>query len=276
MKLRGIGTYRHQNQNRIINCVTLDIPYASPPQGTKYFTIIGPHIDCMDEQYLKPIIGQDRKTTCCLCCERGPIMLRSQLLRSAYVCGESIKLKATIDNQGEEDVRLKVRLGVLGMSKEINHLILELTGDAVKPNTQTKWDSADSLVVPIMPPSLLGICKLIHISYILKVSLEFESKDDDIQMHFPLIIATVPFRIPNSSTQPSIYYDVASEHAEGGMYIAPEFLLGQVYDGANQETIVLYRPVYVAVRKIQEDKLRNNKTSNNMSISKLNCHSIHE
>lgn len=69
---------------------------------------------------------------------------------------------------------------------------------------------------------------------------------------------------------------MASEHAEGGMYIAPEFLLGQVYDGANQETIVLYRPVYVAVRKIQEDKLRNNKTSNNMSISKLNCHSIHE
>lgn len=32
--------------------VTLDIPYASPPQGMKYFTIIGPHIDCMDDQYL--------------------------------------------------------------------------------------------------------------------------------------------------------------------------------------------------------------------------------
>jgi len=32
--------------------VTIDIPYASPPQGMKYFTIVGPHIDCMDEQYL--------------------------------------------------------------------------------------------------------------------------------------------------------------------------------------------------------------------------------
>lgn len=32
--------------------VTVDIPYASPPQGMKYFTIIGPHIDCMDEHYL--------------------------------------------------------------------------------------------------------------------------------------------------------------------------------------------------------------------------------
>ncbi|XP_014680188.1 PREDICTED: arrestin domain-containing protein 3-like, partial [Priapulus caudatus] len=30
----------------------LDIPYASPPQGMKYFTIIGPYIDCMDERYL--------------------------------------------------------------------------------------------------------------------------------------------------------------------------------------------------------------------------------
>lgn len=32
--------------------MTVDIPYASPPQGMKYFTVIGPHIDCMDDQYL--------------------------------------------------------------------------------------------------------------------------------------------------------------------------------------------------------------------------------
>ena len=36
--------------------VTLDVPYASPPHGTKYFTVIGPHIDCMDEQYLVSMI----------------------------------------------------------------------------------------------------------------------------------------------------------------------------------------------------------------------------
>lgn len=56
------------------------------------------------------------------------------------------------------------------MSKDINHLILELTGDIVSPCTQIKWDSADSLVVPIMPPSLSSSCKLIHINYVLKVS----------------------------------------------------------------------------------------------------------
>lgn len=58
----------------------------------------------------KPIVGQDKRTTCCLCCEKGPVALRTQLERSAYVCGESIKLRANIDNQGEEVVRLKVKV----------------------------------------------------------------------------------------------------------------------------------------------------------------------
>ena len=56
------------------------------------------------------MVGQDKRTTCCLCCEKGPVVLRTQLERSAYVCGESIKLRASIDNQGEEEVRLKVKL----------------------------------------------------------------------------------------------------------------------------------------------------------------------
>jgi hypothetical protein len=56
------------------------------------------------------MVGQDKRTTCCLCCEKGPVALRTQLERSAYVCGESIKLRASIDNQGEEEVRLKVKL----------------------------------------------------------------------------------------------------------------------------------------------------------------------
>ena len=53
------------------------------------------------------------------------------------------------------------------------------------------------------------------------------------------------------------------------MYIATEFLLGQVYDGANQETVVVYRPVYVAVKKTQEDEFP--ERTCNTSGSKLNC-----
>lgn len=41
-----IGTIRYYLR------VIIDIPYASPPQGLKYFTVIGPHIDCMEDKYL--------------------------------------------------------------------------------------------------------------------------------------------------------------------------------------------------------------------------------
>ncbi|XP_059468819.1 arrestin domain-containing protein 2-like [Neocloeon triangulifer] len=260
--------------------VTIDVPYASPPQGMKYFTIIGPHIDCMDDQYLKPMIGQDKKTTCCFCCERGPVSLRAQLERSAYVCGESIKLRADVDNQGEEEVRLKVKLlqyveyfidrGVLGVTREVQHPVLEYRGEPVKPGTHAKWDSAQSLVVPTMPPSMVGVCRLLQLYYVLKVNLEFEKSGDDLQMHFPLTIATVPFRIPNSANQPSVKYEHSCDHVEGGLYTGPEFLLGEVYDGDHdgRETVVLYRPVYVCIdRPAVPSKLQAQLSSNALPSS---------
>ncbi|KAH7970509.1 hypothetical protein HPB49_008500 [Dermacentor silvarum] len=159
--------------------VTMDIPYASPPQGMKYFTIIGPHIDCMDEQYLKPLVGQDKRAVCCLCCQRGVVSLRSALERSAYCCGESLRLKADIDNQSEEEVRLKLKLvqhveffidrGVLGVNKEATHTVLEYRGDQIHPHTRHKFDSSNSLVVPVMPPTVVGVCRLLQMYYVLKV-----------------------------------------------------------------------------------------------------------
>lgn len=59
--------------------------------------------------------------------------------------------------------------GVLGVNKEVQHLVLEYKGDPVKQNTRSKWDSSQSLVVPVMPPTLVGVCRLMQIYYVLKV-----------------------------------------------------------------------------------------------------------
>ncbi|CAG9770230.1 unnamed protein product [Ceutorhynchus assimilis] len=246
--------------------VTIDIPYASPPQGMKYFTIIGPHIDCMDENYLKPTILESRRSTCCWCCKKGTVSLRSVLERSAYACRESIKLKATIDNQGEEEVRLRIRLeqiceyfidrGVLGVSKDLKNVVLEYRGNPVKPQKRIKWDSGNVLVIPPVPTTLVNICRLVQIYYVLTVSLDTEKEPDLVSVSMPLTIGTVPFRIPNSDKRPVIKYEHACSHVEGGQYLAPDFLLGQVYDGNEhylREPIVLYKPVYVTVDK-SEDK----------------------
>ncbi|KAG7175696.1 Arrestin domain-containing protein 3-like 2 [Homarus americanus] len=207
----------------------------------------------------KPMVGHVR-SLCCLCCKRGPVSLRTQLERTAYVCGESIKLKADIDNQSEEEIRLKLKLvqyveyfidrGVLGVTKDVQHQVLEYAGDPVAPGTRWKFDSSQSLVVPVMPPTLIGVCRPLQIYYVLKVHISMSKSGEDLHMHFPITIATVPFRIPNSNQQPNITYSVCCDHVEGGLYTGPEFQLGQVYDGgldSNPESVLLYRPVYACI-----------------------------
>lgn len=60
--------------------------------------------------------------------------------------------------------------GVLGVSKEVSHTIFEYRGAPVPAHSRTKWDSQQNLVVPTMPPTLIGVCRLIQLYYALKVS----------------------------------------------------------------------------------------------------------
>uniref|UniRef100_A0A915AR92 Arrestin C-terminal-like domain-containing protein n=2 Tax=Parascaris univalens TaxID=6257 RepID=A0A915AR92_PARUN len=247
--------------------VIIDIPYASSPQGIKYFTIIGPHIDCMEEKYLSALVGQDRKTTCCCCCRRGALALRITLDRTAYVCGENIRIRAHVENRQDVSVYINTRLtqhveyfiekGVLGESKALTCPVLEHKSPSIAPNSQGKYDSSleQPIRLPVVPPTLIGVCRLIQIYYILKVCLEDEKGKDSLPMEFPLTVATLPYRVPNAAP-PMVDYDFCSEHVEGGRYISPEFRLGQVYDGqatgengefAMEDDVILYRPVYVRI-----------------------------
>ena len=69
------------------------------------------------------MIGQDKRAICCLCCKRGTVSLRTQLERTAYVCGESIRLKADIDNQCEEEIKLKLKLVQVSLSSKKIHVL---------------------------------------------------------------------------------------------------------------------------------------------------------
>ncbi|ETN74243.1 arrestin domain protein, partial [Necator americanus] len=248
--------------------VIIDIPYASSPQGIKYFTVIGPHIDCMEEKYLSPLSGQDRKTTCCWCCRRGALALRVVLDRTAYVCGENIRVRAQVENRQSTQQLISIKLiqhveffidkGVLGESKAVTCVVFDHKSPSITPNSQGKYDSTleQPIRLPVVPPTLIGICRLLQIYYILRICLVDEKGNESLHLEFPLTVATVPYRIPNAP-QPPIEYDFCANHVEGGKYVSPEFRLGQVYDGeineeCREEEIVLYRPVYarLAERRI--------------------------
>ena len=51
------------------------------------------------------------------------------------------------------------------------------------------------------------------------------------------------------STNCVLFAEMAVDTVEGGIYVSPEFQLGQVYDGTGgiDEDVVLYRPVYCCV-----------------------------
>ncbi|KAK3089881.1 hypothetical protein FSP39_007300 [Pinctada imbricata] len=238
----------------------MDIPYSSSPQGKKYFTIIGPHIDCMDERFLSPTRATDKRYSCCFCCTKGPVTLEAVLERSAYCCGENIRLRSQVQNGSDQQVWITCKLvqnveffinkGVLGLCKEVCHRVWEYQGDNVPAHHTEKIDNLQQyLQVPVMPPTLsTDVCSVIQIYYTLKVCLSMEKSGDALELQFPLTIATTPFRIPNAP-YPILQYDAAVCYVEGGMYVSSEFQLGQVYMGDEEDTddIILYRPVYVCV-----------------------------
>ncbi|OWA49892.1 putative Arrestin domain-containing protein 2 [Hypsibius exemplaris] len=254
--------------------VTIDIPYASPPQGIKYFTLIGPTIDCGEDKYLTPVIAQDIKVLCCLCCRRGPISLHCTLPRTAYCSGERLHFTADVNNQSNEPAQLRLQLfqyveyfidrGPLGVSKDVSHLVLQAVGPEVEPDSTWKFVSDRAagsngkgwelfkLTIPVVPPTLVGVCRLIQIYYLLKVCVYMKNSGEDLHMEFPITIGTKPVIDRENPIPPSISYDVAADHVEGGQYISPEFQIGQVYDGStanahdpSTEEVILYRPTYV-------------------------------
>lgn len=55
---------------------------------------------------------------------------------------------------------------------------------------------------------------------------------------------------------------MAADHVEGGLYISPEFQLGQVYDGTDHDQdIILYRPIYPCVPPTPESHNHNDITA---------------
>lgn len=69
-----------------------------------------------------------------------------------------------------------------------------------------------------------------------------------------------------------LFLGVASCHVEGGMYVGPEFLLGQVYDGTTvrSDPVILYRPLYVCVNNHWQLMSSNSPQLSEKSITWLN------
>uniref|UniRef100_A0A0N5CCH2 Arrestin_N domain-containing protein n=1 Tax=Strongyloides papillosus TaxID=174720 RepID=A0A0N5CCH2_STREA len=288
--------------------VIINISRNTSPQGIKYITIIGPQLDCMEEKYMSSITSQDHRLKCLRFCQRGSIGLRMNLRRCAYVGGESLWLRADIENWQHFVVFLKIRLYQnveirvdkrnYCEQKLIQSLAMEYRSNGIPESSRYNFDSTKEfpIKIPVLPPTMIGTCRLVQIYYTLKVCLEDENQKEDLLLDFPIVIGTIPYRYP-PSMQGTISYDFCTPFVEGGKYISPEFKLiedsndehkifnrestiltfnideneipkgscleGNMEDGQESECdYVLYRPVYVRY---------NEKDAVNKAKNKVNC-----
>uniref|UniRef100_A0A5S6R438 BTB domain-containing protein n=1 Tax=Trichuris muris TaxID=70415 RepID=A0A5S6R438_TRIMR len=280
--------------------VVVDIPYASSPHYTKYFSLIGPPIDCMEEKYQTPMVGEDKRNDWSWCCLRGSIGLQILLDRTAYVCGEVIGVKVQVDSQIDQESWVKIRLtqhveyfinkGVLGVAKTVSYVVLEHQTPRVLPRSRRRFDTSleKTFKLPVVPPTLIGFCRLIQIYYVLTVSLEIlKATKSRLSVDFPFTVATIPPK-HTLKQDPALSYVYCASHVEGGMYVSPEFQLGQVYDGSTVEhdNVLLYRPLYLSLSDRTEESLVSANTTtvspNDAGLNKPttdgqvdHCHRLH-
>lgn len=133
-------------------------------------------------------------------------------------------------------------------------MVLEYTSDEMSPDEE--FELITSHCLPILPPSLVGVSRLIQLYYTMTVCLDFERSGQDLQMLFPIKIGTKPYM--GASASPGdfqIEYGPCCDHVEGGIYLDPEFApptRGSVFweeeDGESdvkEDTQPLYQPVYL-------------------------------
>ena len=60
--------------------------------------------------------------------------------------------------------------GVLGVMKTVSHKVWEYQAEAVRPQSCARQDSLqEALQLPVLPPTMIDVCGLIQIHYMLKV-----------------------------------------------------------------------------------------------------------
>ena len=69
-----------------------------------------------------------------------------------------------------QNVEFRINKGALGLSKEVQHYVVEYQSPSIGSHATRSFSELHrDLQVPIMPPTMADICRVIEIAYTLKV-----------------------------------------------------------------------------------------------------------
>lgn len=151
------------------------------------------------------------KNFCCGPCRSGPLSIVATIPQSGYVPGQSIAVNARIANASNVDIdymRFTLRKTIAYNSQTPStktkfdvETIQEQRTAGAKKSENIAYDV--ELVVPPVPPSNFGQCRVIHVSYEVKVEAKCGGPHHSPYILIPVTIGTRPLRgaPPNPSAQ---------------------------------------------------------------------------
>jgi len=179
---------------------------------TKRTITISEVVDTNTPELGAELSSSKEKTLCCLYCTSGPISLSVTTDRGGYCPGESIAIRAEVENhsnRGVSAVRANLQRKVIFYAKEVpyfqNIVIRKIEGAGIKAGSTSTLRK----LLPI-PPTVpcIASCRIIKVSYVLQLTLAIPFTTD-LTVAIPITIGNVPFSGGQAaassypSTQPS-------------------------------------------------------------------------
>lgn len=165
------------------------------------------------------------KNFCCGPCRTGPFSIVASIPQSGFVSGQIIKVSTEVTNMSTIPV------------DEMKFLLRKIVAyHSQTPSSKTKEEIVDiqerrtggvakndhgrflvSLPVPPVPPTNINLCKVIHITYDIKVEARLSGLHSNPYIRIPITIGTIPLNL----TSPDPKYPVINTIGQPAITVQP-------------------------------------------------------
>ena len=158
------------------------------------------------------------------CCTSGPLSATVRIPRFGYTPGEVIPISSEIENLSDkrmnatkarlyQDVTFRATNGI----KSTTRILQEVRRGPIGAHGSDSWEGVP-LAIPAIPPSGLGGCRIIDVTYRLEFIVDPSGIGFDLKISMPIMIGNIPLRhvfqqiVPPRSNCPDSRIIEWSEH----------------------------------------------------------------
>ncbi|XP_055375348.1 arrestin domain-containing protein 17-like [Condylostylus longicornis] len=192
--------------------IEFGIPNKSPEAFTSYFTVHRlTDLNYEPPMIRLPTINEVQKQFSCCPCWNKPVIILARIPQSGYVCGQKIPISINITNRSGKSIHkfiislhliIKYRAEFPSCKEKFEEFIVK--NEQTKLFTNSIQESLNvDLKVPSVPPTCNEqICRIIRISYELRIQVFIQGCIANMNISMPITIGNIPLR---NLKQNSIY-----------------------------------------------------------------------